>query len=1022
MTNPSAYDHFDGNPDLVYLIFPDVSNPARPVDTRYVTRKRPINEFTRALSDTEAVSVLSIPGHCAYEFFRGERYVKPYFDYDFHIKKLKDPLRDRVSPEYIEQHRQEFHRIMQRIIDRIREVAGPNVALEYVVAERHGFPPANEDGDTCYKLSFRGFVSGVRMQFSDVKLILNELGEDTTANFDQTVYSKSDNLMAAINGRKSLKDGRMLLPCGDHDLRNYVIQVTEPHWPLIQWPVSTPVQGTREKTAVHSDGDIDDAYIRALIACITPLNRARQYRSWQNLAWAMKDAGRLVGDTDAYFSDFVAISRQVPKYVKVTDHVCRTDAWDKDQAELRGQGSCVTFGSLVFWARADDPEAAQTAYEEYMERKKMRRRDAQIQAVQAAMDERFGQGFAVVTSIDGNLKAHVDFTGENGYVDLASLQVYKGQSFFGMLKQNIRINEPLSGICKEIDPESSFIYNRNTQKLAELQEIRGEAHGMTKIKMFHDLEGTCNAAKVELGSKMVSVTHKNKLGFLKKVCDTAARQTANEIFLINNGTINVFVSEPVPTQTQSDFEIIRDKLLEHAKAHAYRKRNDFIYAPVPNCPCAYVQFRSFKDYINDVLWEDDAYTRNPKRHEELIKFLTNYRTPKLPDLEVDRDLVSFTNGVLQLSTITFAPYTIRPFPLEGKVARHHIDGMWTGSQETPMLDVVLNAQFDTDVADLLCALLGRALFRVKQLDNWQVMLYMVGLGGTGKSLILSAETSLFATGEVATLAPSREAIFGMANLVDQELVVGRDMPAKLSNVLSQECMQMMTSGEGMEIACKREKAINVTAWKSPVVMASNHMPDYVNTGNNVVRRIVPIRFDKVIVNPRDDLEEGIQKELPNVLCRFLHAYAGLREQAKSAGGFWKAVPSIILNWRGDLASATNSLHAFLAKDEEERGFKIEHVEGKYTAISDFKRAYETWARDQEGASPYHTDAAVFASFGFRVIVAQPYPNICRSCKQASHGGKNKCCPDYGTYNRTKVPVICDMVLTPCTNPNFIDND
>lgn len=550
MTTPITFDHFDGIPDLVYLIFPDVSKPARPVDPKYIKRKRPIAEFTQALDYTEAVSVLSRPGHCAYEFFRGERLVKPYFDRDFHIKKLKDPMRDRVAPEYVEKHRQEFHRMMQRIVDRMREVAGPEHVVSYYIAERHGFPPVkNEGSQGCYKLSFRGYVSGVRMQFSDVKLILDELDADDSY-FDASVYSKSDNLMAAINGQKSLTDERILLPSGEHHLSNYIIQVTEPQWPLIQWPVSAPAKVELVKTAAHSSGEVDDAYVRALISCINPMNRAKQYRSWQNLAWAMKDAGRLVGDPDMYFLDFVAISRQVPKYAKVPEHECRAEAWDKDQVDICGHGgSTLTFGSLVYWARADDPEAAQTAHAEYTERKHARRRDEQVQAVQKAIDERFGEGSATVTRID-EMKAHIQFMGDTGHADLLSLEVYKGQSFYGMLKENIRITEPLSGVCKDIDPESSFIFNRNTQRLAELQEVRGDAHGMTKIKMFHDTSGACNAAKVELGSKTVSVTHKTKLGYLKKVCESAARQTAHDIFLVNNGTINVFNINVVQQQPQ----------------------------------------------------------------------------------------------------------------------------------------------------------------------------------------------------------------------------------------------------------------------------------------------------------------------------------------------------------------------------------------------------------------------------------------------------------------------------------------
>lgn len=68
----------------------------------------------------------------------------------------------------------------------------------------------------------------------------------------------------------------------------------------------------------------------------------------------------------------------------------------------------------------------------------------------------------------------------------------------------------------------------------------------------------------------------------------------------------------------------------------------------------------------------------------------------------------------------------------------------------------------------------------------------------------------------------------------------------------------MTTGDDMEIAVKNKRSENVT-WTAPVVMASNHTPGYVNTGDNVGRRLVMIRFDRVVHEPPTDL-------LPRILA------------------------------------------------------------------------------------------------------------------------------------------------------------
>jgi hypothetical protein len=145
------------------------------------------------------------------------------------------------------------------------------------------------------------------------------------------------------------------------------------------------------------------------------------------------------------------------------------------------------------------------------------------------------------------------------------------------------------------------------------------------------------------------------------------------------------------------------------------------------------------------------------------------------------------------------------------------------------------------------------------------------------------------------------------------------------------------------------------------------MPDYVNTGNNVGRRIVTFRFANVVRDPVEDLLDRIREtELPSVVCRALTAYRAAIERAAAAGGFWKSVPAKVLEWRGGLAAATNRLHEFLAMDDDERGFAVRRVEGRVTWVLDFTDAYE----HKMGERPV-LDAAVLAAFGFSTMSITP---------------------------------------------------
>ena len=89
--------------------------------------------------------------------------------------------------------------------------------------------------------------------------------------------------------------------------------------------------------------------------------------------------------------------------------------------------------------------------------------------------------------------------------------------------------------------------------------------------------------------------------------------------------------------------------------------------------------------------------------------------------------------------------------------------------------------------ELLCALLGRTLLPLNRLDRWQVLPFLVGIGGTGKSLLLTVLQHLFAHGRVGNLGCRREEVFGLANLVDKDVVIGRDLPHKTSRNNKKRC-------------------------------------------------------------------------------------------------------------------------------------------------------------------------------------------------------------------------------------------
>jgi hypothetical protein len=176
--------------------------------------------------------------------------------------------------------------------------------------------------------------------------------------------------------------------------------------------------------------------------------------------------------------------------------------------------------------------------------------------------------------------------------------------------------------------------------------------------------------------------------------------------------------------------------------------------------------------------------------------------------------------------------------------------------------------------------------------------------------------------------------------------------------------------------------------------------------------------DKPVQAPRENLQRDIvQQELPNVICRCLRAYDNLRSEVTAAGGgFWRVAPRSILDWQSKLASATNKLHAFLTMDEDERGYRIERVEGHVTWM--FKQIFQSHL---SGSSTFpatakpDVDLSVLTTFGFTVST-DPHEKVCLACKQIAKARGGKCCAEYSQGNRRKKEVIYNMQVTPLLTP------
>ena len=777
--------------------------------------------------------------------------------------------------------------------------------------------------------------------------------------------------------------------------------------------------------------EVSEEQVRAFAACLSEASAMCDYAKWTAIGFSLRREGILRRSPDMFWPDWHAFSAkaQFPKYRG--EAACRA-VWDGFVPSGK-----IKLGTLRHYAKEDDPEAYRvaslgatgaTGAASHGESgaivaarpsppSELRARI--VGKLQAACPGLFGAlapGTAALTREGNRIAFKAGASTYLIHLDNKMLPVTEhdsGEVVALLIPGDLLYEGPHNGLHPSIRAETNFrVKTPSLQKL--LLESTNPADD-SSIE-YHRGKKSAHLSRPGLPPEELKTVK------VKKMCaEIDGVQTAHShatlgaelytaIMQYKDCTvINVHAGDQLGADRA--FGHVRNKMLAHASRNRYMKAGGNVYAPIDGSPCGYAKLCDFKRFVNDALKRDEVFHSNPNRFDEAMRYLNNFEVDEMPDFQRDRNIISFKNGVVMLSTAEFIPNyeIVDDHPLVNVVSRHHIPLDYTGSEATPLLDSILDVQFDPDVADVLCGLLGRLLFPIRGMDNMQIMPYLEGLAGTGKSTVLEIAQLMFRKDAIGILPRDREIVFGLQKLVNMEVVVGMDMQEHLSRSIPQEHMQSMVTGDGMNVANKGGDAL-FDHWTVPLAMASNHMPDYDNSKGNVSRRLATFRFTREVTAQNMSLVATVEgTELPAVVARCLRAYHRLRERATAAGGFWNCAPQKLREWQGDLGAATDKLQEYLAMDERERGLRIERVEGAMTHVIDLKKHFV-----EKMKLPWKApDPAALRALGYRF---EKGVKVCRSCLQIAKARGGKCCERYANDKRMPRDIIWDMQIATVFEP------
>ena len=180
--------------------------------------------------------------------------------------------------------------------------------------------------------------------------------------------------------------------------------------------------------------------------------------------------------------------------------------------------------------------------------------------------------------------------------------------------------------------------------------------------------------------------------------------------------------------------------------------------------------------------------------------------------------------------------------------RPHVGRTWRDCA-APEIDHIFRCQKFTDHDNFMCyALIGRTLYVVGELDDYEMTFFLEGIGGSGKSTVIKAIMPFWPPHLRAILSSNMQSQFGMSSLAHGAVAFCQEVSEELN--LPQEEWQDATGGAWLNLAVKHKEPL-VLKWKSQFVWAGNAFPKrWKNRQGQVSRRLAGVGLYHS-VQPRD---------------------------------------------------------------------------------------------------------------------------------------------------------------------------
>lgn len=320
--------------------------------------------------------------------------------------------------------------------------------------------------------------------------------------------------------------------------------------------------------------------------------------------------------------------------------------------------------------------------------------------------------------------------------------------------------------------------------------------------------------------------------------------------------------------------------------------------------------------------------------EPAVKYLTDCQDVEFPDLKVKRRVWSFNDGIYDATDDSFWFYqqstddTLvsckiieKPFA-PAYFNGEHIPGTPRKTYDdldTPLFDSIFAPQeWDQLMIKWMFAFIGRLFYEVNEKDSWQVIPFLKGVAGTGKSTVIKVIQMMYSSRDVGVISNNIEKKFGLSTVFDKTIFIIPELKGDFQ--MDQAEFQSMVTGEEISMAVKHENPC-VGKWVAPGIIAGNESARWEDKSGSICRRIVVLDFpNKIPLETSDpNLLSNIKAtEIPKIIRKATLSYNWAVETYGNSD-IWTALPPRVCAEKKKLQYSTNPLYAFMNSENVDIG-------------------------------------------------------------------------------------------------------